>query len=303
MRTEIRAPGAGPVLTLPTDDVRLSQLRLARALSWVLAVCATLAAFASLFIADLFPDETAWAREAFRGGDLVTLVVAVPTLIAAVVLVRRGSIRAIPVWVGALFYFLYMDAYAVFGAAFNDAFLLHIAVFSLAMFAIACALPAIDRTAVADAFRPNRAARGIGVFLIVVGIGQGGLWLFVLVRNVLTGELLHDIPVLGQHVVFALDLSLLVPMLIVSGVLLARRRPSGYLLGTAMAVMGAITQLNLNIAGVFQANADVPGITAFPPEGVFLLTAFVVAALLLLIGGRGDRRSEAPAPGGAARLP
>jgi hypothetical protein len=75
-------------------------------------------------------------------------------------------------------------------------------------------------------------------------------------------------------------------MLIVSGVLLARRRPSGYLLGTAMAVMGAITQLNLNVAAIYQADADVPGVKALPAEGVFLTATFVVAALVLLLGGR-----------------
>ena len=57
-------------------------------------------------------------------------------------------------------------------------------------------------------------------------------------------------------------------------------------LGTAMAVMGAITQLNLNLAAVYQANADVPGTKALPAEGVFLTITFVVAALVLLLGGR-----------------
>jgi hypothetical protein len=82
----------------------------------------------------------------------VTLLVAVPLLVASLILVARGSIRAIPVWIGVLFYTLYMYAYAVFGATFNDAFLLHIAAFSISMFALACALPAIDLDAVAQEF-------------------------------------------------------------------------------------------------------------------------------------------------------
>jgi hypothetical protein len=41
-------------------------------------------------------------------------------------------------------------------------------------------------------------------------------------RNAVTGEVLHDVPVAGQHLVLALDLSLLVPSLILAGVLLWR---------------------------------------------------------------------------------
>jgi hypothetical protein len=287
MRTETRPIDV--TVAHRAADQRARMLRTATLLSWIVAAVAGLAALGSVAIRDLYPDETGWAREAFRGGDLVTLVVAVPTLIAALLLVRRGSIRAQAVWVGVLFYTLYIYAYAVFGATFNDAFLLHIAAFTLSMFALACALPALDLGSIADGFHDNRAVKAIGIFLVIVGIGQGGLWLYIVGRNAVNGQVLPDIPVFGQHLVFALDLALLVPMLIVSGFLLARRRPSGYLLGTAMAVMGAITQLNLNLAAVYQANADVPGVKALPAEGVFLTATFVVAALVLLLGGRTQR--------------
>jgi hypothetical protein len=283
MRTEIR-PVTRAVSVDDTNGSRM--LAIARTLSWIVAAVVFAAALASEVVRDLYPGESPWAREAFRGGDLVTLLIAVPALVAALVLVRRGSVRAVPVWIGALFYTLYIYAYAVFGATFNDVFLLHILAFSLSMFALACALPAIDLAAIKTEFAGNRWAKAVGIFLVVVGIGQGALWVFVVVRNAINGEVLHDIPVSGQHLVFALDLSLLVPMLIVSGVLLARRRPAGYLLGTAMAIMGAITQLNLNVAAIFQANAHVVGAKALPAEGVFLTLTFVVAALAMLLAKR-----------------
>jgi hypothetical protein len=286
MRTEEDRIVTEPMLVIPRWDPRPSMLRTARLLSWILVVLLVAAALVSLTVHGLFAEESAWGREAFRGGDLVTLIVAVPLLIGALVAMRGGSVRAGAVWVGVLFYSLYMYAYAVFGATFNDIFLLHIGVFSLSLFALACALPALDYGALGMTFGPNRWPKVAGIFLVVVGVLQGALWLFVVGRNAINGEVLHDIPVGGQHIVFALDLSLLVPMLILSGVLLARRRSIGFLLGTAMAVMGAITQLNLMIAGLFQANADVAGIKAFPPESLFLTATFILAALAMLLGGR-----------------
>jgi hypothetical protein len=291
MRTDERIVSDRTVVV--PDDPRRTMLRAAEILSWIVLALMALSGVVTLVVNDLLAAESSWGREAFRGGELVSLVVAVPLLAGALIAVRRGSIRAQAVWIGMLLYAAYNYAYAVFGSTFNDAFLIHIGAFSASVFALACAMPALDYARIAEAFRNVRAAKAVGVFLVIVGVGQGLLWLLILVRNAITGEVLHDIPVSGQHLVFALDLALLVPSLILSGVLLARRRPFGFLFGTAMAVMGAVYQVNLMMAGVFGAAAEVPGTKAFPPESVVLTTAFIIAALSLLLGGRGvTRRSR-----------
>jgi len=268
------------------DDARRRPLHAAEILSWLVVVLMALSGILTVSVSDLLGAESPWAREAFRGGELVSLVVAVPLLAGALIAGRRGSARAQALWIGMLLYAAYNYAYAVFGTTFNDAFLVHIGAFSAAVFALACAMPNLDHAKIAAAFRDAKATTVVGVFLIIVGIGQGLLWLFVLVRNAITGEVLHDIPVSGQHLVFALDLALLVPSLILAGVLLVRRRPFGSLFGTAMLVMGAVYQVNLMMASVYAAAASVPGAKAFTPESVILTAAFVVGALMMLLGGR-----------------
>jgi hypothetical protein len=290
MDTQIHVDGARhpTALTLPHVQAAArpnAPLRAAYVMSWLIAGLMVVSSVAGLFVHDLYKDG-AWAREAVRGGDLVTLVLAAPLLIVALILARRGSLRAQAVWMGMLAYSLYGYAYYVFGSRFNDLFLVHIALFSLSVFALACALPNLDVHAIAERLRTERAARWIGGYLVVVGALQGALWGYLLVRYVATGELMHDIPVAGQHMVFALDLSLLMPSLILAGVLLFRRTTMGFVLGTAMAVMGAVYQVNMMMAGVFQANADVAGIKAFPPESLFLTATFVIAAGVLLRGNR-----------------
>ncbi len=286
-------------LTLASNNGRGTRtasapVRWAHAMSWIIAGLMIVASIAGLAIDGLF-KETEWAREALRGGDLVTLTLVVPLLIVALILARRGSQRAHVVWMGTIAYAVYNYAYYVFGSRFNDIFLLHIALFSLSVFTLACALPNMDAAWIADRLRTRRSARWVGVFLATVGLLQGLLWVFVVVRNAFTGEVIQDIPVAGQHLVFALDLGLLVPSLIVAGVLLYRGHAMGFLLGGAMAVMGAAYQVNMMVGGVFQANADVPGITAFPPESMFLTATFLLASLILLWGptGGGSRRSRA----------
>jgi len=263
-------------------------LQAAYVLSWLIVVLVVTISILGLTVQGLYHDG-AWANEAFRGADLITLAIATPLLIGSLVLARRGSARATAVWIGMLGYVLYNYAFAVFGANFNDAFLLHIAVFSCAVYALACGLAALDVIGICEQLRTERWARWAGGFLVIVGVVQGALWVLLIVRNAITGELLADVPVQGQHVVFALDLSLMMPALVISGVLLFRRRAAGFLLGTAVAVLGAVYTLNGLAAAWFQSRAGVPGTKAFSPDAVALSVAMVVPAAMLLLGSRRHR--------------
>jgi len=80
-------------------------------------------------------------------------------------------------------------------------------------------------------------------------------------------------------------LSLLVPTLVVSGVLLWRRAANGYVAAGIVSVMGSLVLLNLLLAAAFQANADVAGVKAFPLEGV-AMTVGMIASMALLLGRR-----------------
>ena len=257
-------------------------LRNAFRLSVVIAILMVVASAAGLLIDGLYTDG-AWAREALRGGDLTTLAVAVPVLIGSLVLARRGSHAAQAVWLGVLAYSVYNYAYFVFGAEFNDIFVLHIALFSLSIITLVLAVASVDIDAIAVRFRGVRGTRWIGGFLAVVGALLGGLWVFLAIRFAITGELMADIPTDGIHLVFAIDTSLLVPALVLAGVLLWRRTCVGFVFGPTMLVMGAIYQVNLLVAGLFQANADVAGVKAFPPEGILLATGFTAATAAMFL--------------------
>ncbi len=263
-------------------------LRNAFRLSIAIAILMVIASAAGLLIDGLYTDG-AWAREALRGGDLTTLAIAVPVLIGSLVFARRGSQAAQAVWLGVLAYSVYNYAYFAFGAEFNDIFVLHIALFSLSIITLVLAVANVDLDAIAARFRGVRGTRWIGGFLAVVGAVLGGLWVFLAIRFAITGELLADIPVDGIHLVFAIDTSLLIPALVMAGVLLWRRTTGGLVFGPTMLGMGAIYQVNLLVAGLFQANADVAGVKAFPPEGILLATGFAAGTAAMFLPRRRSR--------------
>lgn len=263
-------------------DRASSRLRTPYLLSAAIAVLMVVASAAGLWLHGLYQDP-AWASASFRGGDLATLMIAAPLLAGALLRSLRGSQRAQLVWLGMLAYSVYNYAFYVFGAAFNDIFLVHVALFSLSIFALALGMANLDVAGIGRRFRTCTPARWISGYLLLVAAVLGGMWSYHALRFAATGKLPETaFPASGLHLIFTLDLALLVPSLALASVLLWRRAAWGYLLGTLLSVYGAAYQLNFILATVFQANAHVAGVSAFDPLAPLLTLAFLVCAVLLL---------------------
>ena len=112
-------------------------------LSILIAILAALAAAGGLFFSHLYRDN-AFVITTWLGNDAVTLFLAVPILVIALIFSARGSLRARLVWLGALDYMLYNYAFYLFGAAFNAFFLVYAALLALSIFALIFGLASLD---------------------------------------------------------------------------------------------------------------------------------------------------------------
>jgi hypothetical protein len=250
------------------------------ALSLLLAGVMTTASLAGLLMEALYRDNT-WSSAAFRGTDAATLAVAVPTLLTALVLGRRGSVGARLVWLGVLAYDVYNYAFYVFGAAFNDAFLLYAAALGLAVALLVFATPRVLRLVAPPGKGPLRT---VGGYLIGVGVVFGSVWTTQSLTFVATGQLPQVIPDSGLHtsIVFALDLSLIVPWLVIAGGLLWRRTAAGLALGIVMNTLAVLYMAALATSGAFQRAAGIPNVTWSTPPYLEIGIASLVALALLL---------------------
>jgi hypothetical protein len=252
-------------------------------MSSVVAIASIIASVSGLAIKDLYQDGTSWSTAALRGGDLATLVVAMPILLVAMVLASRGSSRAWLVWIGALAYTLYNFAFYVFGAAFNDMFLVHVIAFSSSIVALILTITSVDPSAIARGYRAVAPLRAVAALLVLVGVVFGILWSVFSISYAVSGRISLGAATLeGMHTVFAIDLSLMVPAMTLAGVLLWRRRLWGFVIGAAMSIFGAVYQLNLAAAGWFQANAGVEGVKRIDPIGTVFIVAFLLAAAVMI---------------------
>jgi len=218
--------------------------------------------------------------------DAVTLILGIPLLIIALVLSLKGSLRGQLLLSGTLAYFLYTYTSFVFGAAYNVLFLLYVALFSLSLFAFILSVMAIDVSALAGHFTAKLPRRAIAVFMFAVGLFLIMAWLGRIVP-----ALVNNRPPLGLEssttlVIQALDLGLVIPLAILAGILLWRRRPWGYMLtaivlikGFTLALAVSAMAVNMMLAGVDVAIGEMIMFPALALVDIVMMMIFLKSVI------------------------
>lgn len=231
-----------------------------------------------------------WIRTTWFGNDLVTLVAYVPLLVVALVLARRGSVRALLLWAGVVGYAVYNYAFYMIGAVLSVFFPLHVAILVLSGVALVQLLAGVDAAAVATAFSPRTPVRVIGGYLVFIVVGLVSAWTAIWAQYVFNG--VKPVAGIGPfQVVASLDMTLMCTLLVFGGVNLWRRRPWGYVVAPLAGVQGALYTLVLAVNSVFVNRLN--GVPVFSGEfpAWTTITGVTTIAMLVLFAcvGRSDR--------------
>ena len=233
------------------NRVEVPYMKHARHLSYVIASLAVVASAGGLWLDGLYRDN-AFVSSTWIGNDWVTLLVAAPLLVLATAKVGPGALRTRLVWMGMLDYMLYNYAFYLFGTAFNWFFFLYVLLFGLSAWALVIALLSFEPESMDAHSVAVVPARVVAGFMLLVGVMLTGVYFTQWLGFATGGDLPPIVTVTGHptNVVFALDLSLVVPVLLVGAVLLLRRRPWGYVLAGMGNVKGSVYMLALSAATI-----------------------------------------------------
>jgi len=213
-----------------------------------LAALVALAALGGILLPSTYARETeTWAAQGL-GQDWVNLVVVVPWMALSGIWARRGSRRALLALGGGLVYLVYGFLAYAFAVHFNSLFLLYCAVLGVSSYALASLAGVLHGSDIPSWFAAERVpVKLAGVTQIVVGVIFALVWLSEVVPALVRGAPPPSVVEAGllTNPVHVLDLSLLLPGLMVSGTCLLRRRPLGLalsprLLGFAALMVSAI---------------------------------------------------------------
>jgi hypothetical protein len=226
--------------------------------------------------------------ETLRGQDLVTLLAA-GALVWGAVRARAGSLAGHIVWLAVCVYVPYTYFMYVV-APYNDALLLYIAAIGLGTYGLFDGLVRLEATALDRAFA-SVPRRGAGAFLVAVGLLFAALWL-VDILSVWPGGrpqglFVYDLP----SIVHVLDLALMLPFAVTTGILLLRDHPIAPVLAAVVFVHTLTLGLALLSMNAFVAAA---GATANTGEVIMWTVMVLVSLTWLTIGAR--RLRTAPEP-------
>lgn len=210
--------------------------------SALVAILVLLASGAGLLLTSTYARETpSWAIQGI-GQDLVNLVAALALLITTY-LVNKGSVKAFLVWSGVLLYLLYAYVIYAFDVHFNRLFLVYVAILGLSFYALVSLVIHLHLEQFQASFSATTRARAVSVFLLVLGILFSLLWLSEEIPALMTGKIPPSVTManLPTNPVHVLDLGLYLPAMIITAVLLWRRKLLGYLLAGPLLVFSILT--------------------------------------------------------------
>jgi hypothetical protein len=253
----------------------------ASTLTLLLAVVAT---SVGLFVPEFYRDAEVLLPQLY-GQDLLTLGIAIPTLAGALYYAHQGSLQGYVVWLGVTGYLLYTYASYAFLTAFNELYLVYVALFGLTLFTLIGGIARIDPTDLKDAL-DGHPVRGYVAFQALVAGLVALMWLAEVGPASLAGT---RPPVIAETtlpvpVIQSLDLGVVVPSFALSAALLWKQRAWGYVFTGILLVKGTTLGLAVLAMIVFMLrngqSVPLPQIVLFALlslTGLGLTTRFVRA--------------------------
>lgn len=200
----------------------------------------------------------------YRVSDAFTLIAGIPLLLISFWIYRRGSMRGKILLTGTLLFFLYNFGSLAIGAAYNNLFLVYIILTMAAFLGGIGMLISFDLQAFPKLFSERVPRRGISIFFIISGIALFCIWLFLsivpaLLANGVPGELASYTTI----ITYAVDMGIIAPVLVSTGVLLRRGEPLGYVLASVLLIFIDALGCSLMVMGIAQRIAGLMNIGQF----------------------------------------
>lgn len=231
--------------------------------------------------------------------DVVWLGLAIPVLAVAFGLHLRGSLRGTLLFVGMLASFLYKYLLWSFDWAYNPLYLIYVALFSLSLWTLVLVLSDLDGEQLRAAIGPRFPVRTLTTFSFAVG----GLLLLKCLGEIVPTILSNTLPpaATGYYTLVdqGLDLGLVTPFCVMTGIFLRKRESLGYVLSTSALMLSLMIGLSVItgevMLGLSTGHLNAPGIAIF--------SVFVLGALTLLGTALGNINRQSPSAGPVAQKP
>jgi len=248
----------------------------------------------------LYRNDTVFAAGNNRGSDLTMLVIGIPLLAMSVRLYSKGSLRGRFLLLGTLGFFLYVSAsYALGAVAYNEMFLVYVALFAACLFAFVLTFLAFDAETLSRALPEGMPRRWPGGFMVASGAATFAIWIMEPLAALLAGESPESLETRTTLFTTALDIGVIVPAALAAGILILRRRPFGYVVAFSLLILESMLMPMITIATIAQIREGVsfePGEIVGPIAGFSVFAVLSLSVITTLLRHIGKRPAPDAAP-------
>lgn len=237
----------------------------------------------------LYSDDSISIVAQGTAQDIVTIALGIPLLILSLCMSLKGSLKGRLLLTGTLGYFLYTYISYVFLWMYNPMFIVYVILMSASFFALTLSMMSVDVNNLSSAFNKKLPVKFLGGFQIFFAVALCLLWMGKIIPTIINGIIPQGLDHYTTLVIQGLDLGFIVPIALLSGVLLIKRKPFGYLLSSVIIMKGftmgaALTAMIIGqyLAGVAMSIIE---ITMFP-----ILSLIIFYCMILLLKNIDDKR-------------
>lgn len=212
--------------------------------------------------------------------DIITLCIGIPLLLIALWGFRKGSVKSRFLLAGATGYFFVTYLFYCAMAMYNELFLVYVTLLALSFFSLFNLLTSFKPETVSEYFSTKTPANFTGGFLIFNAVAIALMWLGRVVPPLLDGTIYpNDLQHYTTLIVQGFDLGLLLPISFISGLLLKRKNPMGYLTGVPYVIFLSILMTSLSakiIAMGINGVNIIPAVFIIPAINLVTITCAVM---------------------------
>jgi hypothetical protein len=262
----------------------LSRIRVSAWAPFPIAILVALAAAVGIANPAIYARETAsWAAQG-TGQDWINLVVCVPALLVAGAIGLRGARHARVVVGGLLLYVAYSFVIYAFSMHFTALFLVYCAVLGSSTFALVDLVMALRAEDGGSWYDERAPLRLTAVTLLAIAGIFGVLWLIQIVPALVTCTDPASLEEAGlaANPVHVLDLSLVLPAMIVAGVALLRRHAFGDVLAPILLTFAVVMAIAIGGMVAMMHHRGV-GLDTTPTIAMAVVAAWSLGTLIALL--------------------
>jgi len=227
--------------------MKLKQNRIVTVLVIVLSISFAIVSYCGVFIPATYARDSISMGVQGMGQDIVDLFFVLPLLTLSFLFTLKDSKNASFIFTGIIFYISYSFVIYSFGVHFNDLFLLYCIILGSSFYLFILMVINLNSMEIENWFSENVPLKSIAVFLIIIAVMFYLLWLKDIIPAILDNEIPKTISENNLQVnpVHVLDISIALPGLIVTSVLLLKKQKIGFILAPVLLVFIIILAIAL----------------------------------------------------------